>query len=71
MVGVPAAMSQLRRCLWKVDVEIRVLRNHQNPTTMLLGAEIEHQTARDSTEGTPEPMGRRGAHMADTLGESK
>ena len=38
---------------------------------VLLGAEInseaEHQTARDTTEGEPEPMGRRDATMADSL----
>jgi membrane protein len=34
-----------------------------------LNAEIEHQTARDSTTGAPRPMGKRGATMADTLGE--
>jgi len=33
-----------------------------------LNAEIEHQTARDSTTGPPEPMGERGAVMADTVG---
>jgi membrane protein len=33
-----------------------------------LNAEMEHQTAVDSTTGAPEPMGRRGARMADTLG---
>ncbi|MFN3672350.1 MAG: YihY/virulence factor BrkB family protein [Bosea sp. (in: a-proteobacteria)] len=31
-------------------------------------AELEHQTARDSTIGRPKPMGLRGATMADTLG---
>lgn len=36
-----------------------------------LNSEIEHQTAVDSTEGEPEPMGRRGAVKADTLGESR
>jgi len=36
-----------------------------------MNAEIEHQTARDSTTGPPEPMGRRGAKMADTLGEPR
>jgi membrane protein len=35
-----------------------------------LNAEMEHQTARDSTTGEPRPMGERGATMADTLGES-
>lgn len=34
-----------------------------------LNAETEHQTAVDSTVGCPKPMGSRGAHMADTLGE--
>jgi membrane protein len=34
-------------------------------------AEMEHQTAIDTTEGPPAPMGERGAYMADTLGKSK
>ena len=38
---------------------------------VLLGAEInseaEHQTAHDTTEGPPQPMGRRDATMADEL----
>lgn len=34
-----------------------------------LNAEMEHQTARDSTTGEPRPMGERGAVVADTLGE--
>ena len=42
--------------------------------TIVLGAEInaemEHQTAVDTTEGPPAPMGRRGAYVADTLGRS-
>ena len=33
-----------------------------------LNAEIEHQTARDSTVGPEKPLGRRGAGMADTVG---
>lgn len=41
---------------------------------ILLGAEInsemEHQTAKDSTEGPERPLGERGAHHADTVGES-
>jgi membrane protein implicated in regulation of membrane protease activity len=41
-------------------------------TVMLLGAElnaeIEHQTARDSTVGAEKPLGARGAVMADTVG---
>jgi membrane protein len=42
---------------------------------ILLGAEIdaemEHQTARDTTEGAPKPMGARGAEMADTVGAAQ
>jgi membrane protein len=30
-----------------------------------LNAELEHQTAKDSTTGRPEPLGRRGAWVAD------
>ena len=41
---------------------------------VLLGAEInseaEHQTAHDTTTGDAEPMGERGAAMADTLPEN-
>ena len=33
-----------------------------------LNAEIEHQTALDTTTGAPRPMGERGAVMADTVG---
>lgn len=36
-----------------------------------LDAEIEHQTACDSTEGPAKPLGARGAKMADTIGEEK
>jgi len=42
---------------------------------ILLGAEIdaemEHQTARDTTTGAPKPMGVRGARMADTVGAAQ
>jgi membrane protein len=42
---------------------------------ILLGAEInaemEHQTTKDTTEGPSEPMGQRGATMADTVGAAK
>ncbi len=42
---------------------------------ILLGAEIdaemEHQTARDTTTGSPRPMGVRGARMADTVGAAQ
>ena len=36
-----------------------------------LNSEIEHQTARDTTEGGQKPLGSRGAAMADTVGEAK
>ncbi|HEY7385583.1 MAG TPA: YihY/virulence factor BrkB family protein [Beijerinckiaceae bacterium] len=36
-----------------------------------LNAEIEHQTVKDTTAGGPQPLGARGAHMADTVGEAK
>lgn len=39
---------------------------------IILGAEInsemERQTTNDTTDGTPKPMGERGAYSADTLG---
>lgn len=34
-----------------------------------LNAELEHQTARDSTRGESRPLGERGAYMADTVGD--
>lgn len=34
-----------------------------------LNAELELQTARDSTEGPPKPMGSRGAYVADRIAE--
>ena len=41
-------------------------------TLVIIGAEvnseIEHQTARDSTTGPEEPLGERGARMADSVG---
>ena len=36
-----------------------------------LDAEMEHQTARDTTTGSPKPMGARGARMADTVGPTQ
>ena len=42
---------------------------------VLIGAEIdaemEHQTARDTTTGATKPMGARGARMADTVGDAQ
>lgn len=36
-----------------------------------LNSEIEHQTAKDSTTGKPQPMGRRGAWAADHVASEK
>jgi len=36
-----------------------------------LNSEVEHQTARDTTTGREEPLGHRGAEMADTVGGAK
>lgn len=36
-----------------------------------INAEIEHQTAEDTTEGRRKPLGARGARMADEVGEAK
>jgi membrane protein len=36
-----------------------------------LDAEMEHQTARDSTTGAEKPLGLRGATMADTVGSAQ
>jgi membrane protein len=36
-----------------------------------LNAEIEHQTAHDSTVGAAKPLGARGAVMADTIGAAR
>ena len=36
-----------------------------------LDAEMEHQTARETTSGQPKALGRRGARMADTVGAAQ
>ena len=36
-----------------------------------LNAEMEHQTARDTTEGGAKPLGLRGAMMADHVGKAE
>jgi membrane protein len=40
--------------------------------TLIVGAQIdaemEHQTAMDTTTGEPKPIGERGAVVADTIG---
>jgi membrane protein len=36
-----------------------------------LNAEMEHQTARDTTQGPDKPLGERQAYVADTVGEAR
>lgn len=36
-----------------------------------INAEMEHQTAQDTTEGHPKPLGTRRAYVADTVGETR
>ena len=36
-----------------------------------IDAEMEHQTARETTAGQPKPIGMRGARMADTVGPAR
>jgi membrane protein len=36
-----------------------------------INAEMEHQTARDTTEDGEKPMGARGARMADEVGAAQ
>jgi membrane protein len=35
-----------------------------------LDAEMEHQTARDTTIGSAKPLGSRGSQVADTVGKA-
>ena len=35
-----------------------------------VNAEMEHQTEKDTTTGAPQPLGQRGACMADTVRKS-
>jgi membrane protein len=37
----------------------------------VINAQSEKQTRRDSTQGSPRPMGQRNARAADTLGERR
>jgi membrane protein len=36
-----------------------------------VNAELEHQTAKDTTQGADKPMGTRGAEMADSVGQAR
>ena len=66
-------LRQLRRDLrlaWRRDrlhdVDLAV--DHYRSPRGRINAELEHQTARDTTEGADQPLGARGAKMADTVG---
>ena len=54
-----------------VDGRKRRIANLSAAAAMIVGAELnaemEHQTAVDSTTGPPQPLGERGARMADTV----
>lgn len=60
--GALGALAGLMMWVW-ISVMILIV-------GALLNAELEHQTAVDSTTGQPLPMGERGAHVADTLGRT-
>src|SRR5215831_17410636 len=66
--------SPLDRLLIEVSLEgqTQPIANPSYPRAALLGvelnAEIEYQTAGDSTIGAEKPLGARGAVMADTIG---
>jgi membrane protein len=36
-----------------------------------VNAELEHQTAKDTTQGADKPMGTRGAEVADSVGQAR
>ena len=36
-----------------------------------MNAEMERQTIKDTTDGKPKPLGKRGAYAADTVGPAK
>ena len=55
-------------------VVVLLLWLHLSSLAVLVGAEVnaemEHQTARDTTTGPDRPLGARGAVVADTVGAS-
>ena len=58
-----------RRSHWLDDVDV-AFRTVIVLVGAKLNAEIEHQTAEDTTIGPPKPLGSRGAVMADTVGRA-
>lgn len=61
--GSLGAVAVLMMWLWVTSIAILLGAE--------LDAEIEHQTARDSTIGPEKPMGQRQAVVADTIGETR
>jgi membrane protein len=61
--GTFGAVILLQMWLWATALVILV--------GAKLNAETEHQTAKDTTTGVPEPIGRRGARVADHLGRTR
>ena len=57
-----------RRSHWFDDVDVAFRRHCLSWSKAR--REIEHQTAEDTTVGTPKPLGSRGAVMADTVGRA-
>ena len=61
--------------------DLRLARRRRHPADVVLviglyrtlgaelNSEVEHQTERNSTTGPPQPLGRRGADVADHVGE--
>jgi hypothetical protein len=67
---VRGKLRQLRQDLWLAGRSSRLDVLAMSAVILIgaeLDAEIEHQTARDTTIGRPKPMGARGARMADTV----
>ncbi len=68
---VRGKLRQLRQDLWLAGRSSRLDVLAMSAVILIgaeLDAEIEHQTARDTTIGRPKPMGAaRGARVADTV----
>jgi membrane protein len=70
----------LRPELRQLQRDLRLARRRRHPADVVLAvglqlgaelnSEMEHQTKRDSTTGRPKPLGRRGAYVADHVGET-
>ena len=58
--------------LWLLQRHVWLAWRGLSTIVILLGAkvnaELEHQTAQDTTQGADKPMGTRGAQMADSVG---